>query len=287
MYKPRLDRLVSIGVVHPALRIIKHSRRARVPVLMYHGVRVELTGKGPYFEVNTSPRTFEAQMRYLSDNGYRTITLDEALRTTEDRPDEKRIVITFDDGFEDFYTQACPVLTRYGFTAAIFVVSGFAGEASTTSSASRFMTWSQVREIRSLGMAIGSHTVSHPELWRLPQHELWHELKRSKEEIEDALGGSIQSFSHPFAFPEQDTNYVKTLRSMLERCGYDNGVSTIIGTVGKDHSKFHLPRLPVNEYDDERLFGAKLAGAYDWLHVAQRAWKSLPKRRGTVTPAIG
>ena len=287
MSKPRLDRLVSIGVVHPALRIVKPSRRAQVPVLMYHGIRAELTGKGAYFEVNTSPRTFDAQMRYLYEKGYRTITLDEALRAPGDGPDERRVVITFDDGFEDFYTQACPILGRYGFTATMFVVSGFAGSASTAASGSRFMTWGQVREIRSLGMTIGSHTVSHPELWRLPQQELWQDLKRSKEDIEDALGGSIQSFSHPFAFPEQDTSYVKTLRSMLEQCGYGNGVSTIIGTVGPDQSKYYLPRLPVNEYDDERLFRAKLEGAYDWLHLAQRAYKSLPKRRGTAVQAIG
>jgi peptidoglycan/xylan/chitin deacetylase (PgdA/CDA1 family) len=143
----------------------------------------------------------------------------------------------------------------------------------------KFLTWQEVREMQAYGIRIGSHTVSHPELHRLSPHHVECELRESKHVIEEAIGVPVRSFSYPFAFPEQDKPFTGMLRDLLGACGYENGVSTIIGCAGRCDDWFFLPRIPANSYDDTRFFQAKLAGNYDWLHFGQILYKFLTKRR--------
>jgi peptidoglycan/xylan/chitin deacetylase (PgdA/CDA1 family) len=275
----RPDRLITVGLVHPALRVTRLLRAHRVPILMYHGIRSGLGNKAAYFETNTSPETFAAHVRYLHDRGYTPITLSQALAYGKGEFEcEQPVVITFDDGFKDFYTHAMPVLSQYSFSATMFVVSDFAGTNQAGFLGNECMSWTEVREIQSHGIEIGSHTVSHPVLYGMSKLDLARELATSKEAIEEKTGRQVVSFSYPFAFPEQDQPFVNTLRVLLTESGYQNGVSTIIGTAGLSDDPFFLPRLPINDHDDLGLLRAKLDGAYNWLHVAQRAYKSL--RRG-------
>src|SRR5262249_27168263 len=139
----------------------------------------------------------------------------------------------------------------------------------------RYMTWQELRDARMEGVHIGSHTLTHPKLHALGDGQLAQEVSQSKFMIEDNLGAPVQSFSYPYAFPEQDTRFVERVRKSLQRYGYGNGVSTVIGTATERHDRFFLPRLPANSYDDLRLFKAKLEGAYDWLHTPQRLYKLL------------
>jgi peptidoglycan/xylan/chitin deacetylase (PgdA/CDA1 family) len=160
----------------------------------------------------------------------------------------------------------------------VFIVSGLTGEERIRSENEEFMTWNEIRELHSCGIQIGSHTVNHPELYRLSPPRIEDEVRRSKETIEDKLGSAVSSFSYPFAFPEQDLRFTVMVRGFLEKCGYENGVCTIIGTAGSHHNRYFLPRLPINSYDDLRFFKAKLERGYDWLHQPQRLYKSFLKR---------
>jgi peptidoglycan/xylan/chitin deacetylase (PgdA/CDA1 family) len=250
---------------------------------MYHGIREDRGTRLPYFETNTSLKMFRAQMQFLRDRGYKAISLSEALQHISiGNVNNKHVVITFDDGYRDLYTAALPVLSHNAFTATVFVVSSFPTTTPDRFASEEFMTWNQIREVHSCGIEIGSHTVSHPELWTLNRRELEYELIHSKKTIEDALGQAVRAFSHPFAFPEHDTHYSEALVSLLKQYGYENGVSTIIGTAGPAHSRHLLPRLPINLYDDVALFAAKLEGAYDWMHMAQWAYKSWLKPHAPV-----
>ena len=145
------------------------------------------------------------------------------------------------------------------------------------------MTWGEVRELYGVGIAFGSHTVSHQQLTTLTVPEVEEEIRGSKEAIEDRLGGSVDSFSYPFAFPETDRLFKRTLRDLLVAQGYQNGVTTVIGTCRSKSDCFFLPRLPANSWDDRCLFRAKLDGAYDWLHYFQYAAK-VGKARGFGCP---
>jgi peptidoglycan/xylan/chitin deacetylase (PgdA/CDA1 family) len=290
MAKSRPDRLFTVSVVHPLRGLLLRDRAQRVPILMYHGIQNGCGARHPYFETNTSPDLFSAQMHFLNDNGYRTTSLADAFQRTDNAAgDDKRVVITFDDGYLDFYQNAFPILSRLRFNATMFVASSFPGASPRKFADKNFMTWSQIKEVSANGIEIGSHTVSHPELWKLRREELEHELLHSKDTIENAIGTSVRSFSHPYAFPEQNTNYRETLCRLLIQSGYENGVTTIIGCAAPENPRYFLPRLPINAHDDLAFFRAKLEGAYDWVHVAQHVYKKWLKRdssRARITPEI-
>ena len=276
----RFDRAVSVGLVEPVRRALVRKPSARVPILMYHGIRDGLGTRHPYFETTTSPRLFQQHVKYLRDHKFVTIYLHEAieiLRRGEDT--SQHVVITFDDGYRDFYTHALPALVEFGLKATMFIVSGRTGNETIRQGDNVFMTWAEVRETKRYGIEIGSHTVNHPELYRMTESQVEDELASSKREIEDHVGAPVQSFSYPFAFPEQDGRFTATLRKLLERNGYENGVSTMIGTAGREHNRFTLPRVPANAHDDLALYRAKLTGAYDWTHTPQAFYKAIKSLR--------
>jgi peptidoglycan/xylan/chitin deacetylase (PgdA/CDA1 family) len=271
----RLDRAVSLGLVHPVVRALGRKQHARIPILMYHGIRDGVGTKHPYFETNTSPRLFEAHMEFLRDNGFVAVHLDRALEALETNDKGKRYVaITFDDGYRDFYTHAFPILCKYGHKSTMFIVTDRTGNEPVLRDGSEFMTWEEVREVARHGVEIGSHTVSHPELYNMIETHIEAELGQSKRIIEDQLGTPVRSFAYPFAFPEQDEKFTSVLQHLLERNGYQSGVCTVVGTAGREHCRFVLPRVPVNSYDDLTLYRAKLEGAYDWLHAPQYLYKA-------------
>lgn len=240
----RLDRIVSLAVARPLRRLTGKGSRAAIPILMYHEIRDRQGKRHPYFETGTSLERFTEQMRYLHENGYRSVGLDV---TTSDchlaTEPNRRVVITFDDGYRDFYTEAAPVLARYGLTATVFVVSEWAKRANPLGN-SKYMTWSEIREIGRNGITIGSHTVSHCELRTLASSCLFYEVAESKRMIEDALGTAIDSFAYPFAFPEKDHELKKRLRSHLQASGYQRGVCTSIGTAQRGSDPFFCRVYP-------------------------------------------
>ena len=97
--------------------------------------------------------------------------------------------------------------------------------------------------------------------------------------IEDEIVEPIENFSYPFAFPNQDKDFIILLKGMLKKCGYKFGVSTKIGLSSKTDEFFFLKRLPVNSFDDNLFLQAKLDGAYDWIYRFQLLYKSLKRRR--------
>jgi peptidoglycan/xylan/chitin deacetylase (PgdA/CDA1 family) len=274
---PRIDRLTTLYLCHPVTRLFGLKSRPRVPILMYHSISENLFAKShPYYQINTSPNVFARQMRWLRRNGYRTMNLTEMLAAMETGQDlSKTVVITFDDGYQDFYTDALPVMKQCGFTATIFLATDRIQDWAVRIEGADYLTWREVRELHAEGIHFGSHTVTHPDLRSLEPEQIDYELGYSKETIEQKLGVQVESFSYPFAFPEEDRDFTHFLSDALENHGFENGVSTILGRAGRKGNKFFLPRLPVNSWDDARLLRAKLEGGYDWLHWPQWLYKSM------------
>jgi peptidoglycan/xylan/chitin deacetylase (PgdA/CDA1 family) len=275
----RADRLATLYFFHPLHRI--HAREeARIPILMYHSIS---SGNGqsahPYYDTTTSADTFAQQMHFLRGDGYSAIDLTELLKfVAHGKPLGKSVAITFDDGYRDFYTQAFPVLNRYGFAATVFLPTGYIDRMTKQFKNKDCLTWGEVRELHRAGVTFGSHTVTHPQLTESSSGQLEYELRQSKETIEEQIGAAVRAFSYPFAFPEGKREFTGRLRDKLQACGYECGVCTAVGTVAQDADRFFLKRLPVNSWDDVRLFKAKLEGGYDWLHRVQYA-KKLVKAR--------
>lgn len=284
---PRLDRLLSLYCFSP-LRKIRPAKTLSIPILMYHSIsNREERDVHPYFRTCTSPRRFMQQISWLHEHGYMTIHLTEAANllsgkvvASSEARDKKYVVITFDDGFMDFYTDAFPILSRYGFTASIFLPTSFIKDVHTNIMDQTFLSWPQVRELIKAGITFGSHTVSHKYLDRLSRHEGEQELQQSKETIEDRTGSAVYAFSFPYAFPENDRDFVSFMRSTLQACGYSCAVTTRIGTAARSDDLFSLKRIPVNGEDDLLLLQAKMAGGYDWLHTVQFTAKSIRELLG-------
>ena len=271
----RLDRFASLHVFNPFGKA-RTSSNAFLPVLMYHSIGGDRDDhRSSYYQTTTSPQQFAEQVRFLYENGYSSVTLDAAVDRLRKRSADstKAVAITFDDGFEDFYIEAFPILEQYGFSATMFLPTSYIGKSAQRFQGKYCLTWDQVRELNAAGVVFGSHTATHPQLHLSEPTEQRRELQDSKEAIEQALGSPVHSFSYPYAFPEQDHRFAQRLRETLAECGYTNGVSTIVGRAASTDHDFFLKRLPVNDADDLALFQVKLEGGYDWFHSVQYASK--------------
>ncbi len=213
------------------------TRRAIVPVLMYHHVSIPPTG-ADYLrkDLSVSPDDFEAQLRYLIENGYAPITLSGLimhLQTGQPLPSNP-VILTFDDGFKDQYTNAYPLLKKYGFVATFFIITGFADEGRDGC-----MSWADVELLHADGMEIGSHSYTHPNLaGRSFDYVVWQTLG-SKEAIEARTHQPVRFFSYPSG--QYDQQVMDVLRSE----GYWGAVTVEAGSLQSSQHTFELRRIRV------------------------------------------
>ncbi len=232
-----------------------------IPILMYHSISA-VGRRGCKCETSVSPRRFRDHMRYLHENGYQTLGLHELSATV--RPG-KQVVITFDDGYQDVYRHGFEIMADFGFSATLFLPVAYIGDTRRSFQGRPCLTWSEVRELARAGMRIGSHTVTHPQLYRCSRQQIVQEICRSKYLLENRLGCDIESFSYPYALPQANQNFVSDVSQIVRAAGYCHSVSSRIGRARPGGNPHLLPRLPVSECDDLRLFAAKLSGGYDWM----------------------
>jgi peptidoglycan/xylan/chitin deacetylase (PgdA/CDA1 family) len=275
--KARLDRILSLMLFGPLACVNSAGRCKKIPVLMYHSISTDKENiDHPYFSVNTAPSVFADQMAYLSAHGYKAVSLDVALDVihSEKHNHEKRVVLTFDDGYLDIYADAHEILNRHGFTATVFLPTAYIRDGvGAKFKGKECLSWEKVRELSESGYRFGSHSETHRILKLLNRSEIEKEIKASKDTIEQNIGKRVESFSYPYAFPEEDAEYKADLRRLLVESGYQNGVSTSIGRISKEEDPYFLKRIPINTFDDPALFKVKMEGGYDWLHRVQYLYK--------------
>lgn len=232
-----------------------------IPILMYHGISPS-GRRGRRCETWVSPRRFRDHMRYLQENGYQTLGLHELPSI---RRPGKSVVITFDDGYQDVYRHGFESMANFGFTATLFLPVAYIGDTRRSFQSRPCLTWSEVRELVRAGMTIGSHTITHPQLYRCCRKQIVQEICHSKYLLENRLGRAIESFSYPYALPQANRNFLCDVSQIVRAAGYSHSVSSRIGRARPGGNSHLLPRLPVSERDDLRLFAAKLSGGYDWM----------------------
>ncbi|MHB1651796.1 MAG: polysaccharide deacetylase family protein [Desulfitobacteriaceae bacterium] len=163
------------------------NRNISVPVLYYHSV----SSSDPKNPLRMPPKEFEKQMAYLSQHSYHTVSpsqLSDFFNGKGTLP-LNPILVTFDDGYNDNYTNALPIIKKFGFTATVFVIVNIVGKNG-------HMSWGELEELAHEGWQIGSHTLSHSDLTKLDPSKLTREVKYSKELLEDHFG-PIKFLAYP------------------------------------------------------------------------------------------
>ncbi|OLN32285.1 polysaccharide deacetylase family protein [Desulfosporosinus metallidurans] len=206
---------------------VSAAEHQAVPILYYHSVMLEVGN-----EIRMPPDQFEAQMAYLKDKGYQSVSLDQLYQaqyrggTLPPKP----FVITFDDGYADNYTTAFPILKKYGFTATIFMVSSYINGED-------FMSWPQLKELAANGWDIEGHTVNHPYLSKQDATTVLSELRSSKELLERELERPVEFFAYPYG--DYNTPVVLAVRNT----GYLMAVTTERGWANHNTDSWHVHRV--------------------------------------------
>ncbi len=209
----------------------------RVPILMYHYIRVppdraqDRIGWG----LSTSPDDFRQQMDYLDEHGYHPVTLTELrayLNGSQPLPD-RPVVLTFDDGYADLYTQAFPVLKHHHFKAVAYIVSGFLGRSGTN------VTADQVREMDAYGIEVGAHTADHVDLTRAGG-SLTYEVSGSKAALEALVGHPVLDFCYPFG------RYNAQVIQAVQAAGFQSATTTESGAAHTLNDRFAWSRVRVS-----------------------------------------
>ncbi len=217
----------------------------RVPILMYHYVEyVKDSGDTIRKSLNIVPFVFENQIKTLREEGYTFITpsrLASVIDDTEILP-SKPIILSFDDGYQDFYDNVFPILQKYNVKAVAYVISGFLDKPN-------FMYSWQVKELEKSGLVeIGAHTVNHVYLKGVSRSTADYEIKQSKKDLETLIGRPVVSFAYPSgAFDIQAEELVK-------KAGFVTAVSTVPGIEVSGKNRYFLYRIrPGNRMGDELL----------------------------------
>lgn len=228
-----------------------------LPILMYHKIGDPPAGS-KLKKLWVSVPKLRQQMAYLSRNGYHPITFRDLYNHWDGiRPlPEKPVLITFDDGYLNNYTEAFPVLNEFGFTATLYVVVqtvGWDNKWHDPASEIRIpmISWDQLKELQKAGWEIGSHTMNHPRLDKIERKEAVAEIEKSRRIIGEFLGEVPLSFAYPYGNGADD----KTLQAVVKENGYRTAVSVHSGKWNVDHMKadpYVLPRAFVR--GDENIY---------------------------------
>ena len=220
----------------------------KAPILLFHKI-------DDHFEwgiTRQKTNQFEREIKFLYENGYKTITIEEA-ESLEDK--SKKVILTFDDGYESTYQNAFPVLQDYGMFGYVFVPTGYVGrenswDANLGNIKFRHLTWQQIEEMLKYGFIFGSHSVNHPDLTKCPDKHLKYELEVSKSKLEQKLGRGVDFLSYPFG----KTNSVVCAKA--KEAGYKKGF-TICKSMFQPND-FAIIRKPLYLIDSLLSFKIKL-----------------------------
>ncbi len=268
---------------------LAQAEKKRVPILMYHSISDYASPKFKQFTV--SPKLFGEQMAYLHQHKYTPITVTQfaaALSQNGVMLPERPIVLTFDDGFADFYTEALPVLKRYGFTATLYAATAFINGTSRWlqregEAARPMLTWEQLNEINASGIECGGHSHSHPQLDTLSQAEAYTEIIQSKRLLEDHLEQSISSFAYPFGY------YSASVRRQVQEVGFSSACAVKHAMSSQTSDPFALARLIVRADTNVDTLAALVNGhsqsVIDTMYVRARTpmWQVVRRNSASMT----
>ncbi|HAM52022.1 MAG TPA: polysaccharide deacetylase [Nitrospiraceae bacterium] len=232
-------------------------------VLMYHNIGMP-PKEGKLRSLYVTPRMFRFQMWYLKTAGFRVVSLNEILSFMRGSvsSDERLVALTFDDGYQDFYDNAYPVLKMYGFPSTVFLVSDFIGKENLwdyqeLNIRKKLLDWEKIIEMRDHHVSFGSHTRTHPFLSKLSTAEMEEELFGAKATLEKRLNLPVQFFCYPYG------NYDERAVAAVKKAGYLGATTMNRGLIHRGDEPFELRRSFIRFHTHPLLFMLKLHSTYE------------------------
>jgi len=240
---------------------------SQINVLMYHQVgkfKNITTHKATYCDVGR----FRSQLGLMKMYGYKSVTLYDIYLYLSGKKEipEKSVVLTFDDGYENFYEYAFPALQEYGFSAIVYLVAGKIGDKADWLEKdghfpAKLMNVQQIRELKKYGILFGSHGYDHLRLTQQEYYVAKNDIEKSKKVLEDLLGEEVKHFCYPYG----DHNI--EIMKITQDAGYLTGVTCERSSITQDIDPFAIPRKAVS-------FGDSILG-FAW----KLFFKNKPKRK--------
>ena len=239
----------------PVAQVTVQDDPRTVMVLNYHKVVDE------HMSLSVPLADFEQHMKWLKEYGYTSITPEELYEFIVNGSElpEKPVLITFDDGYKDNYTNAYPIMKKYGFTGTIFVVTGFLGVYDN------YMTWEQAKELADNGFSIESHTYSHKSMTEASDEEISKELTKSRDTIRNKLGIDADFMAYPTG------TYNLHIAELVQKAGYKGAFTIKYDNVSRESNVYALERVPIFHTENtnkdflERIQYLPLIYKYGWV----------------------
>ena len=239
----------------PVSAVTVEQDNRTVLVLNYHKIANE------HKSLSVTLDDFEQHMKWLQEYGFTCITpgqLYDFVANGADLP-EKPVLITFDDGYKDNYTNAFPIMKKYGMKGTIFVVTGFLGVYDN------YLTWDQAKELFEAGFNIESHTYSHKSMTEASDEDITKELVKSRQTIKEKLGIDSDFMAYPTG------TYNLHIAELVKEAGYKGAFTIKYDNVSRDSNVYALERVPVFHTSEtnkdfwERLQYIPLLYKYGWI----------------------
>lgn len=244
------------------------TRKKKITIVSYHSIspishRYAIT-----------PRTFDGQIAFIKQN-YKVIKLNQIPEAFgNDEKGVRQLVVTFDDGFSNFFQFAYPILQKHSIPCTMFLPSGLIGQYNVWDSKRDFlpkieiMNKQELLALKSGGLVdFGSHTIDHVSMRNLSRDEMKRQVVDSKKQLEDLFGFRIYMFAYPYG---RLGNVSRLSRKILSESGYEIAVTARWGTLQSHQNILDLKRIFVDEEDDNEDIRAKIEGHYDWFAMKER-----------------
>ncbi len=252
-----------------------------IKVLMYHRVAPDSEHLTDYYWSVTQSQ-LRRHLELLHRWGFTCISFEDhalSLKRKLVLP-KKPVILTFDDGYDDVYNFALPVLKEFGVRATIFAIGDRSIKTNQwdypeNAEGMSLLNDDMVVELHKLGFEIGSHSMTHPNLAEIPENKAWEEIVESKGSLEDLVKKPVISFAYPFG----STN--DRLERMVRSAGYSYGCATFSGPPRFSTNLFNIRRTQLTNTSNFLDFAVKMLtpyGHYRWLWWKTRN-KLMPGRR--------
>lgn len=214
--------------------ILSLSTPIRLPIIMYHYVE-KVTDKNDTtrIKLDTSPEVFEGHLMTLRNAGYETYFVKDIpdILVGKKEVSTHSVILTFDDGYEDFYTVAFPLLKKYKIRSTVYVIYDFIGRPG-------FLNKKQIAELIDSGyVEIGSHTLDHINLKTAKPEIARKQIGESKRLLEQDFHFEVKSFAYPLGALNPQ------VVEMVKEASYSGAVSVISGVMQSDENLYYLSRI--------------------------------------------